>query len=178
MPAQRVRFNHVWLAFMLGDRDAIDADADALRASAGDSANRLAVQSMLVDAMIHTIDGHLESAHAMSSTLTELMARLDLPERINFSTSTRVMIQREQRTLHRLGWLADAAEHIGHAIGPSRAIAAFIRLAQGDHDAAATALEVTRGEEIPDDAGHAVSIALWGEIAAAVRRRFVPRCCR
>jgi class 3 adenylate cyclase len=166
--AQRLRFNHVWQAFTLGDRHAIDADADSLRASAGDSANRLAVQSMLVDAMIHTIDGHLERAHAKSSTLTELMTRLDLPERINFSTSTRVMIEREQRTLHRLGWLADAAEHIGHDIGSARAIAAYIRLAQGDHDAVATALEATRGEEIPDDAGYAVSIALWSEIAAAV----------
>lgn len=166
--AQRLRFNHVLHSFPLGDRDAIDADAVALRASAGGSANRLAVQSMIVDAMIHTIDGHLEQAHATSSTLTELMVRLDLPERINFSTGTRVMIQREQRTLHRLGWLADAAEHIGHAIGPSRAIAAYIRLAQGDHDAAATALEVTRGEEFPDDAGYPISIALWGEIAAVV----------
>lgn len=123
---------------------------------------------MFVEVVIQTIDGHLDDARATSVALVQLMRRLELPEETNMGTTARLGVARERATLHHLNWLADAAETMGHDVGPARAIAAYIRLAQGDHRAAAAALEATRGEEFPDDAGAPLSMALWCEIAAAV----------
>ncbi len=47
-------------------------------------------------------------------------------------------------------------------------MSAFIRFAEGDVDAVASALAQVVGEEISDDGGRAIGVALWSELAVAL----------
>jgi hypothetical protein len=57
---------------------------------------------------------------------------------------------------------------MGHVTSSPRAMSAVIRFAQGDVEAAATALEQIVGEEFSDDGGRAIAVALWSELAVAL----------
>jgi hypothetical protein len=95
------------------------------------------------------------------------MRAIELPELANYHTSTRLMIRRELGEVGTLGYIADVAEQLGHPAGGARAIAAFIRLHEGNVDAAALALDLVRGEEFSDDPGYGVVVSLWSEVAIA-----------
>ena len=77
-----------------------------------------------------------------------------------------VMIGRERRSPGSLLRLAEAMESMGASSGPTRALASFIRFTSGDMDSPRRALDLVRVDEFADDAGHAVVVALWSEIAA------------
>lgn len=160
--------NQTFIAFMLGRRDVINTAIARLQSAVGQSMNRPTVSVLLLQTMVRVVDGTLDLAEESSRSNVRLMKQLDLPERINFSTSTRVMMSRERGTLAELGWLADVAEQLGHVTSAARAIAAFIRLAEGRVDDAAAALDQIRGEELPDDAAYPMTVGLWGEVAAAI----------
>ena len=74
--------------------------------------------------------------------------------------------------------LAEVMECMGPPSGPTRALAAFIRFSAGDMESPPRALDLVRVDELADDAGHSVVVALWSEMAAvlgtnAQRRSFV-----
>lgn len=165
---QMLLYNRSFIAFILGQRDVLDAALARMKFAVGESSNRLMVNMLLIDTMLKAVDGKLDLAEESSRAMVRLMKQLDLPERINFSTSTRVMINRERGTLAELGSTADVAEQLGHATSSARAIAAMIRLAQGRVDEAAAGLDLIRGEELPDDAAYPMTVGLWSEIAVAI----------
>jgi hypothetical protein len=165
---QLLRQHQTFVAFVLGRRDVIDTALANMRSAVGESMNRPTVLVLLLRTMVNVMDGNLDDAEETSRMNVRLMKQLDLPERINFSTSTRVLINRERGTLAELGATADVGEHLGHVTSSARAIAAFIRLAEGRIDDVAAALDRIRGEELPDDAAYPMTVGLWGEIAASI----------
>lgn len=161
-------FNQCLMAFLLGQRDLLDTALASMQSAVGESMHRPTVSVLLLQTMVRAMSGNLDLAEESSRANVHLMKQLDLPERINFGTSTRLLISRERGTLAELGWIADVAEQLGHVTSSSRAIAAFIRLAQGRVDDAAAGLDLISGEVLPDDAGYPMTVGLWSEVAAEI----------
>ena len=116
--------------------------------------------------MIDTIDGEIERARATAREMVSIMRAIDMPETINFHTTTGFMLRRELGELALLGPVADVAETMGHVTSSPRAMSAFIRFAQGDLDTVTSTLAQIEGEEFSDDGGRAIGVALWSELAA------------
>jgi len=165
--AMYISHNRFFLALDLGDRATCDQVAATCRESAGDSVDRFAAFSKMFGVMTDAIDGEIEQARATAREMVSIMRAIDMPETINFHTTTGFMLRRELGELALLGPVADVAETIGHVTSSPRAMSAFIRFAQGDPDAVASALAQIVGEEFSDDGGRAIGIALWSELAVA-----------
>ena len=163
-----VRHNIFFVSLGVGDRSACDLIAASCRESAGQSIDRFAAFSKMFDVMTGVIDGDLDRARALAREMVAIMRAIDMPETINFQTTTGFMLRRERRELGLLGPVADVAETMGHVTSSPRAMAATIRLAQGDEIAAAAALSQVVGEELSDDGGRAISVALWSELAVTL----------
>jgi hypothetical protein len=163
-----LRHNRFFVALVVGDRDTCDAIATACRESVGESVDRTVAFSRLMDVMLGALDGRLEDARTTAREMVSVLRAIDMPETINFHTTTGFMLRRERRDLAALGPVADVAETMGHVTSSPRAMSAFIRFAQGDVEAAATALEQIVGEEFSDDGGRAIAVALWSELAVAL----------
>jgi class 3 adenylate cyclase/tetratricopeptide (TPR) repeat protein len=168
-PAGRTWGNLFYWALSAGDRAVAEESVGEFRRRAAGSTNRFSAFAHMSDSMLRVMDGDLAAATQSMREMDAAMRAIELPESANYHTSTRLMIRRELGEVGQLGYIADAAEQLGHPAGSARAIAAFIRLHQGDLDASAAALDLVRGEEFSDDPGAAVVVALWSEIAIATR---------
>ncbi len=166
--AMYISHNRFFLALSLGDRATCDQVAATCRESAGDSVDRFAALSKMFGVMTGTIDGEIEQARATAREMVSIMRAIDMPETINFHTTTGFMLRRELGELALLGPVADVAETMGHVTSSPRAMSAFIRFAQGDLDAVTSALAQIEGEEFSDDGGRAIGVALWSELAIAL----------
>ena len=166
--AMYISHNRFFLALSLGDRATCDQVAATCRESAGDSVDRFAALSKMFGVMTGTIDGEIEQARATAREMVSIMRAIDMPETINFHTTTGFMLRRELGELALLGPVADVAETMGHVTSSPRAMSAFIRFAQGDLDAVTSALAEIEGEEFSDDGGRAIGVALWSELAIAL----------
>jgi len=166
--AMYVSHNRFFLALGLGDRATCDLIAASCRESAGDSVDRFAAFSKMFGVMTDAIDGEIERGRAQAREMVAIMRTIDMPETINFHTTTGFMLRRELGQLSLLAPVADVAETMGHVTSSPRAMSAFIRFAQGDADAAASALAQVVGEEFSDDGGRAIGVALWSELAVAL----------
>ena len=166
--AHLIRLNRLQCALLLGDRETAHRLAVEQRQLTGGSLNRFAAYTLLHEAVFAVLEGDLAGAHATAHTMVRDMTALAMPEVSGFATTTQLMIGRERATLSALGRFADAALHMGGPSGAARAFGAFVRLEQGDHDAASAALALVFGEEFSDDAGYPIAVALWSEIAVRV----------
>lgn len=124
------------------------------------------------------LTGRLDEAERLSGEGVAMLEAMGVPEATNYVATTALANARELGTIGDLGWLATAAERMGHHAGAGVAIAAYIRWSQGDTQYVLEALERIDGEELSDDAGHSVVIAYWAEIVAALPdpvrcRRFI-----
>jgi len=144
-----------------------DLIAETCRDSSGDSVDRFATFSKMFGVMIDAIDGEIERARATAREMVAIMRAIDMPETINFHTTTGFMLRRELGELSLLGPVADVAETMGHVTSSARAMSAYIRFAEGDLDTAASALAQIVGKEFSDDGGRAIGVALWSELAVA-----------
>ncbi len=178
----QARFLHssqLFLRLHLGERDRSD---EALR-----SAQRLSTRApsraqwipYMATTIVRVLDGNLGEAAAAERETLRLLESWAVPEAPNYRTTMAIMIGRERRTLHTLLRLAEVMEGMGPLSSPTRALAAFIRFSGGDMESPPRALDLVRVDEFADDAGHAVVVSLWSEIAAvlgtdAQRRSFVP----
>ena len=161
--------NHrFFMALAMGDRETCDRVAASCRESVGDSVDRFAAFSKMFDATTDAIDGEIERARARAREMVAIMRAIDMPETVNFHTTTGFMLRRELGQLALLAPVADVAETMGHVTSSARSMSAFIRLAQGDLEAAASALALVVGEEFADDGGRAIGVALWSELAVAL----------
>lgn len=165
--AMYVSHNRFFLALGRGDRAMCDLIAETCGGSAGDSVDRFAAFSKMFGVMIDAIDGEIERARSKEREMVAIMRAIDMPETVNFQTTTGFMLRRELGQLSLLGPVADVAETMGHVTSSPRAMAAYIRFAEGDLDAAASALAQVVGEELSDDGGRAIGVALWSELAVA-----------
>ncbi len=165
--ARHVWFQLFYWAMSAGDRERMDESVAETARRASGSTNRIGAMGLMCQVMVKVIDGDLAAANEIVHVMDDAMRSIELAERANYHTSTRLMIRREQRRVDQLGYIADVAGELGHPAGGARAIAAYIRLHQGDVDAAAAALDLVRGEEFADDPGHGMVAALWSEVAIA-----------
>jgi class 3 adenylate cyclase len=167
--------NLFYYALFAGDRSLADEANRQIRRRAAGSTNRFSAFANMNDAMQQAMDGDIGGALASARSMDDAMRAIELPELANYHTSTRVMIRRELGEVGTLGDIADVAEQLGQPAGGARAVAAFIRLHEGNLDGAATALDLVRGKEFSDGPGYGLSVALWSEVAMATRS---PDMCR
>jgi class 3 adenylate cyclase/tetratricopeptide (TPR) repeat protein len=165
--AGRAWGNLFYWALTAGDREIAEEAVREVRRRAAGSTNRFSAFAHMSDSMLRVMDGDISGARESMHVMDDAMRAIELPELANYHTSTRLAIRRETADLAQLGYIANAAGTLGHPAGGARAIAAFIRLHEGDLDAAASALDQVRGEEFADDAGYAVAVSLWSEVAVA-----------
>ena len=109
-----------------------------------------------------------QMVEAFEETQGNIVAAMEVPEALNYLTTTTLANARERGSIGELGGLADAAAERGHHAGAAVAIAAYIRFVQGRTDEVLEALDRLDGEELSDDAGHSIVIAYWAEIAAGL----------
>ena len=166
--ASYLAVNRFWTSLILGRRAASDELAAFVRETVSDATDRFTAMSRMLDSMLHVVDGDIAIAEQKAHDMVAVMRAIEMPEAANFNTSTRLMIRRERGDLESLAYIADVAETMGHPASGARAIAAFIRVAQGDLDSASTALDQITVDEIADDAGYGLAVALWSEVAAAL----------
>lgn len=166
---QRVAMVSRFGAFLaLGRREELElarAEIERIRAIAP---SRGDWGSSMVAAVLAVVDGDLDLASTSIVTMLDQLATWAVPEAANYRTTTAVMVARERRSLPKLGRLADVLQGLGPTVSAARALGAFIRLASGDDGAARAALDRVQVDEFADNAGYAVSAALWSEVAVAI----------
>jgi hypothetical protein len=158
-----------FMALVLGDRDAVCRARERRRAIEGDAVDpwRQANQLMF-EGVWPTIDGDLDEADAVPDRVRKAFLAIDRPEGMVYFGTTSFCILRERGLLSlALDGFAEAAarEHPG---GAANAATAFIQMVSGDRDGAAAALARVDVEDMIDDAGYSMAIALWSEVAAGV----------
>ncbi len=161
-----------------GNRDQVDEAFHAAEQLMAKQTGRWQWLPHMLATIRCVVDGDLAAAAGARKVASGLLRTLDVPEAENYSVTMPIMIGREQRSLGTLLRYAEAMETVGSASGPPRALAAFIRFASGDLESPRRALDLVRVEEFADDAGHAVVVALWSEMAStlgsdAQRRAFM-----
>jgi tetratricopeptide (TPR) repeat protein len=178
-PTERLRGEvGTWfVAGRLGDRSTMDEMSARIRRDR-EGLGMFASFSLVPQVMALTLDGRLAEAAELRRTMTEGLEALNAPEATVYAATTGMALDRERGTVADLMILIELLESLGHPAGAARAMAAFIRLANGDTDRVMTALQEIEHEPLSDDAGLPVVLALWSEIAATVRaaepcRRFI-----
>ena len=178
----QARLLHMSQAFRHIERGDRDRSDEALR-----SAQRLMTRApsraqwlpSMASTILRVLDGNLAAAVEANKETMRLLEFWAVPEAPNYRTTVAVMIGRERRSLGSLLRLAAVLEGMGPSSGTTRALAAFIRFSAGDRESPPDALDLVRVEEFGDDAGNAVVVALWSEMAAVIgtdeqRRSFLP----
>ena len=120
-------------------------------------------------------EGQLAVAEALSAELYAVLHSMGLPEAVTYRAVMGFAGRREQDRLQDLlpAWLAapDATSPIPNA---TSAAVIFMTAITGDPDEAAKLLDAAaanRVEDVPDDAGWPVAIAMYAEVAARVGDR-------
>lgn len=159
----------------IGDRDGMD---DALARMRTDRAplGPFGSRSLIWECMHLTINSELGAANEVRQTMNRVFREIQLPEAAVYQTTTSIAIGRELGTLADMDSLANVMDDMGHPASAARALAAYIRLLQGDQDRVRTSLANIDGQRFADDAGLPVVLSLWSEIAAALRSE--PHCRR
>ena len=131
--------------------------------------------TLMVAQMDAALDGHLAVAEALSAELYAVLHSMGLPEAVTYRAVMGLAGRREQDRLQELlpAWQAapDASSPIPNAT--SAAVIFMVAIA-GDPDEAAQLLDAAatnRFEDVPDDAGWPVAIAMYAEVAALVGDR-------
>ncbi|HUS44234.1 MAG TPA: AAA family ATPase [Ilumatobacteraceae bacterium] len=160
-----------------GDRDIMDEALPALETAAAARVNRMESFALVPVTMDLTMAGLLDEADRRRSDMIAAFEALQAPEMFVYSFTTGMALERERGTVESLMEVVEMFE-IGHVAGAGHAAAAFVRMATGDIEAVDRALELISAEELSDDAGYPVVVALWSELVAARRaesacRRFI-----
>lgn len=131
--------------------------------------------TLMVAQMDAALEGHLAVAEALSAELYAVLHSMGLPEAVTYRAVMGFAGRREQDRLLELlpVWLAapDATSPIPNA---TSAAVMFMVAITGDPDEAAQLLDAAatnRFEDVPDDAGWPVAIAMYAEVAARVSDR-------
>ncbi len=161
-----------------GERDQANDALHAAQQLMTRAPSRLQWFPHMISTILSVIDGNLSAAAEADRETLRLLEFWAVPEAANYRTTMAIMIGRERRSLGTLLRLAEVMECMGPPSGPTRALAAFIRFSAGDMESPPRALDLFRVDELADDAGHSVVVALWSEMAAvlgtnAQRRSFV-----
>ena len=162
-----------------GERDQSDEALRAAQRLLTQAPSRAQWMPYMASTIFCVIDGNLAAAGKAEMEALRLLEFWAVPEAPNYRTTMAIMIGREQRSLGALLRLAEVMEAMGPPSAPTRALAAFIRFSTGDMKSPPRALDLVRVEEFGDDAGNAVVVALWSEMAAVLgtdeqRRSFLP----
>ncbi len=166
--ARSLHGNRSLLHLVAGTRALHDESASFVERSVAKAPSREQWLPAMVTTMMRVVDGDLAGADAAAQEMTRLLEVWAVPEASNYRTTTAIMIGRERRILGHLLRLAGAMEHIGPPSSPARTLAAFIRFASGDTSGPAAVLDLLRVDEIAEDAGFSVVVALGSEIAAVI----------
>jgi class 3 adenylate cyclase/tetratricopeptide (TPR) repeat protein len=176
-PSARLTSYSVLFYLHLRLHDGAGMERDLRRAiAAGDQPTRAGAFATIIRSTSALLVGRLDDAERLAAEGVARLSAMEVPEALNYLTTTTLANARERGSIGELGGLADAAAARGHHAGAAAAIAAYIRFVQGRTDEVLEALDRLDGEELSDDAGHSVVIAYWSEIVAALGD--VDRCRR
>ncbi len=166
--ARLLHFNRCMRHVLCGERDLADDALHAAQRLMARAPSRAQWMPFMISAILSVVDGDLAAAAEADREALRLLEFWAVPEAVNYRTTMTIMIGRERRSLGTLFRLAEAMEGMGPSSGPTRALAAFIRFSTGDQESPPRALDLVRVDELADDAGHSVVVALWSEIAAVL----------
>lgn len=166
--ARLLHFNRCMRHVLCGERDLADDALHAAQRLTARAPSRAQWMPFMISTILCVVDGKLAAARKAEEEALRLLEFWAVPEAPNYRATMTIMIGRERRSLGGLLRFAEAMEAMGPASGPTRALAAFIRFSAGDRESPLAAMDLVRVEEFGDDAGHAIVVALWSEMAAVL----------
>lgn len=156
----------VFSPLMAGDRAAFDVAVDRSLASLDDPFSK--AQSVVWRVPFLVAEGEVAAAERLAAELLGLMGELQMPERSVYRATTGLGIARERGHLPQVLPFWQPVLEMVHPSSASAATVAFLRLAGDDADGAAAVLDRFDLDDVAEDAGYALAIAMIAEVIAAI----------